>query len=248
MGTDDRSKLLCALLPSQRGHRWQGQASLYPSSAAAWAQGTGSSFSVPFSRLNVGTGDRIKLLCTHSSASTWIVYGYEKLVSLLIPTLWKACGYEKLVLLLIPTLWKVCGYEKLVSLLIPTLRKVWGYGKLILLQIPKLWKTEGITRELYISKRRTPGACGAMSKMFVGGCWYFLEKCWKTGGKRTRCPRQPIVDMDVDCRRPRHDENYSSLFVENSHPETLHRDMCIACSGSSWILWQPYVTSHALNS
>ena len=82
-------------------------------------------------------------------------------------------------------------------------------------------------------KRRTPGVCGAMSKMFVGGCWYFLEKCWKTGGKRTRCPRQPIVDMDVDCRRPRHDENYSSLFVENSHPETLHRDMCIACSGSS---------------
>ena len=85
------------------------------------------------------------------------------------------------------------------------------------------------------SNRRTLGVCGAMSKMFVGGCWYFLEKCWKTGGKRTRCPRQPIVDMDVDCRRPRHDENYSSLFVENSHPETLHRDMCIACSGSSWI-------------
>ena len=59
-----------------------------------------------------------------------------------------------------------------------------------------------------------------MSKMFVGGCWYFLEKCWKTGGKRTRCPRQPTVDMNVDCRRPCHDENYSSLFVENSHPET----------------------------
>ena len=97
-------------------------------------------------------------------------------------------------------------------------------------------KNEGITRKLYIPKRRIPGVCGAMSKMFVGGCWYFLEKCWKTGGKRTRCPRQPIVDMDVDCRRPRHDENYSSLFVENSHPETLHRDMCIACSGSSWIL------------
>jgi hypothetical protein len=29
--------------------------------------------------------------------------------------------------------------------------------------------------------------------------------------------------MDVDCRRPRHDENYSSLFVENSHPETRHQ-------------------------
>ena len=70
------------------------------------------------------------------------------------------------------------------------------------------------------SNRRTLGVCGAMSKMFVGGCWYFLEKCWKTGGKRTRCPRQPTVDMDVDCRRPCHDENYSSLFVENSHPET----------------------------
>ena len=42
--------------------------------------------------------------------------------------------------------------------------------------------------------------------------------------------------MDVDCRRPRYDEKHSSLFVENSHPETLHRDMCIACSGSSWIL------------
>jgi hypothetical protein len=152
MGTDDRSKLLCALLPSQRGHRWQGQASLYPSSAAAWAQGTGTNFSVPFFRLNVGTGDRIKLLCTHSSASTWIVYGYEKLVSLLIPTLWKACGYEKLVSLLIPTLWKVCGYEKLVLLLIPTLWKVCGYQKLVLLLIPKLWKPEDITRELYILK------------------------------------------------------------------------------------------------
>ena len=96
------------------------------------------------------------------------------------------------------------------------------------------------------SKRRTPGVCGAMSKMFVGGCWYFLEKCWKTGGKRTRCPRQPTVDMDVDCRRPRHDENHSSLFVENSHPETLHRDMCIACSGSSWIL-PMYFTNSQVN-
>ena len=64
----------------------------------------------------------------------------------------------------------------------------------------------------------------------------FSRKVLKDRGKRTRCPRQPIVDMDVDCRRPRHDKNYSSLFVENSHPETLHRDMCIACSGSSWIL------------
>ena len=51
----------------------------------------------------------------------------------------------------------------------------------------------------------------------------FSRKGLKDRGKRTRCPRQPIVDMDVDCRRPRHDKNYSSLFVENSHPETRHQ-------------------------
>ena len=64
MGTGDRGKLLCALPLPQRGHRWQGQASLCPSSASAWAQVTGASFSVPFFCLNVGTGDRNKLLCT----------------------------------------------------------------------------------------------------------------------------------------------------------------------------------------
>ena len=63
VGTDDRSKLLCTLLPPQRGHRGQAQASLCPSSASARAQGTGSSFSVPFFCLSVGTDDRIKLLC-----------------------------------------------------------------------------------------------------------------------------------------------------------------------------------------
>ena len=34
------------------------------SSVAAWAQMTGSSFSVPFFRLSVGTGDMGKLVCT----------------------------------------------------------------------------------------------------------------------------------------------------------------------------------------
>ena len=29
------------------------------------------------------------------------------------------------------------------------------------------------------------------------------------------------VDMDVDCRRPRHDENHSSLFVENSSGDLI---------------------------
>ena len=33
-------------------------------SVAAWAQMTGASFSVPFFRRSVGTGDRGKLLCT----------------------------------------------------------------------------------------------------------------------------------------------------------------------------------------
>ena len=63
VGTGDRIKLLCTLLPPQRGHRRQDQASLYPPFASAWAQEIGSSFSVPFFRLSVGTGDRIKLLC-----------------------------------------------------------------------------------------------------------------------------------------------------------------------------------------
>ena len=34
------------------------------SSVAAWAQVTGTSFSVPFFRLSVGTGDMSKLVCT----------------------------------------------------------------------------------------------------------------------------------------------------------------------------------------
>ena len=63
VGTDDRSKLLCALLLPQRGHRRQGQASLHPSSASAWAQEIGGSFSVPFFRLSMGTDDRGKLVC-----------------------------------------------------------------------------------------------------------------------------------------------------------------------------------------
>ena len=55
VGTGDRSKLLCTLLPPQRGHRRQEQASLYPSSASAWAQMIGASFSVPFFRLSVNS-------------------------------------------------------------------------------------------------------------------------------------------------------------------------------------------------
>ena len=55
VGTGDRNKLVCTLLPPQRGHRRQEQASLYPSSASAWAQEIGTSFSVPFFRLSVNS-------------------------------------------------------------------------------------------------------------------------------------------------------------------------------------------------
>ena len=71
VGTDNRSKLLCALLLPQRGHRRQGQASLHPSSASAWAQEIGGSFSVPFFRLSMGTDDRGKLVCALLPASAW---------------------------------------------------------------------------------------------------------------------------------------------------------------------------------
>ena len=41
-----------------------------------------------------------------------------------------------------------------------------------------------------------------MPKMFVVECEIFLKSGLATG----RCSRQPIVDMDVDCRRARHNE------------------------------------------
>ena len=99
--------------------------------------------SVPTLRRKKGHRRQKQASLYPSYASTWIVYGYELLILLLIPTLWKVYGYEKLVSLLIPTLWKVCGYEKLVSLLIPTLWQVCGYGKLVLLLIPTLWQVCG---------------------------------------------------------------------------------------------------------
>ena len=43
------------LLPPQRGHRRQEQASLYPSYDSAWAQVTVASSSVPFFRPNVNS-------------------------------------------------------------------------------------------------------------------------------------------------------------------------------------------------
>ena len=94
------------------------KASLYPSSAAAWAQGTGSSFSVPFSRLNVN--------------SLWVC---------------EACFASD-------------------THAVESLRVCEAYS----IADTQIVKNEGITRKLYIPKRRIPGVCGAMSKMFVGGC------------------------------------------------------------------------------
>ena len=206
---------------------------------------TGASFSVPFFRLSVNS---LWVWVTYFVADTHVrkFEGMRSLFGFWYPRCEKFMGMRSLFYRRYPH-WKslrVCEAclasdthtEK-------SLRVCEAYS----IADTQIVKNEGITRKLYIPKRRIPGVCGDMSKMFVGGCWYFLEKCWKTGGKRTRCPRQPIVDMDVDCRRPRHDENYSSLFVENSHPETLHRDMCIACSGSSWILPMYFTNSQFIS-
>ena len=138
----------------QCGHRRQEQALLYPSFASAWAQEIGTSSSVPFFRLNVNSL-WVWEACFVADTHTMKVWGYEKLVLLLIPTLWKVWGYGKLVLLLIPTLWKV-----------------WGYGKLILLLIPKLWKPEDITRELYILK------CSSWVSCILG--LYRKNELWDT--------------------------------------------------------------------
>ena len=107
------------------------------------------------------------LFCWKPPATTWKVWGYEKLVLLLIPTLWKVCGYGKLVFLLIPTLWKVCGYEKLVLLLIPTLWKIYRYEKLILL--PQIVKNGRYNKGTLYSKMPTVGVLcfGSIQKKCV---------------------------------------------------------------------------------
>ena len=65
------------------------------------------------------------------------------------------------------------------------------------------------------------GGRNVLPRMFVGGCWHFLEKCWTSGGKRTRCPRQPIDAMDGVCRRPRHNEKNLFTFRRKFTPGDL---------------------------
>ena len=60
VGTGDKHKLHCTLLPQKYGHERQAQAPLYPSSAKVRAQETVTSFTVPFFRKSVGTGDKPK--------------------------------------------------------------------------------------------------------------------------------------------------------------------------------------------
>ena len=75
-----------------------------------------------------------------------------------------------------------------------------------------------------------------MSKMFVGRMLTFSRKVLKGRGKRTRCPRQPIVTWMSTVGGPVMTRT-TSLFVENSHPETLSRHVYRMLGSSSvWLL------------
>ena len=53
--------------------------------------------------------------------------------------------------------------------------------------------------------------------------------------------------MDGVCRRPRHNEKTYSLFVENSHPETLHRGRMFRSPWAFVDLKLPFAMSHAIH-
>ena len=121
---------------------------MYACFASARAQETGASFTVPFFRQSVGTGDRRKLHCT-----------------LLLPK----CGYERQVQAsLYSSSTKVWARETGASFTVPFfchMCVVDGYKKPLLLQIPSLWKVEGIITKRFL-KCRTPTADG----MSFRGC------------------------------------------------------------------------------
>ena len=58
----------------------------------------------------------------------------------------------------------------------------------------------------------------------------FLKSVEHQGGKRTRCPRQPIDAMDGVCRRPRHNEKNLFTFRRKFTPgdATSRRDVPFA--------------------
>ena len=69
-----------------------------------------------------------------------------------------------------------------------------------------------------------------MPRCLSEGVDIFLKSAERQGGKRTRCPRQPIDAMDGVCRRPRHDEKNLFTFRRKFTPRdaTSRRDVPLA--------------------
>ena len=61
--------------------------------------------------------------------------------------------------------------------------------------------------------------------MSVGGCWYFLEKCWKTGWSEQDVRDRRTLPWMATGAVPVRIRTAISLFVENSHLETRHQGM-----------------------
>ena len=59
--------------------------------------------------------------------------------------------------------------------------------------------------------------------MFVGGCWYFFEKCWKTGWSEQDVRDRRTLPWMATGAVPVRIRTAISLFVENSHLETRHQ-------------------------
>ena len=59
--------------------------------------------------------------------------------------------------------------------------------------------------------------------MSVGGCWYFLEKCWKTGWSEQDVRDRRTLPWMATGAVPVRIRTAISLFVENSHLETRHQ-------------------------
>ena len=59
--------------------------------------------------------------------------------------------------------------------------------------------------------------------MSVGGCWYFLEKCWKTGWSEQEVHDRRTLPWMATGAVPVRIRTAILLFVENSHPETWHQ-------------------------
>ena len=74
-----------------------------------------------------------------------------------------------------------------------------------------------------ISKQNAHGGWNVFPKMFVGRCWYFLEKCWKTGWSEQDVRDSRTLPWMATGAVPVRIRTAISLFVENSHLETRHQ-------------------------